>query len=580
MGAAAFAADLERVARDASAPPVDRARAVLELQRHGPAPEAALLRALQADRDAGVRAAVVYVAGVQSSSEAKAIAAGALKDVNPMVQRRAAEALVRQGLTPEQPAFAPIADIYALLGSPDRFVRYAGRLALEHTARAQWAPRVLAEGDVTAATEGLLALSNTATVEADLAPVFERLLVFMRQEDLTPGQKIRVLRTFQVAATETANGVSADIRRQVHDALIGQFPQRESASPADTYVACASRWPGTSPDGCDQTLLAHHMAKVLAYTGEPDVIDRVLAVMPKGDVDQPGQIDYMYALREIDSGWSSAQKDQVMAWFGTSSKWRGGSTFAGHLNTIFDATLDAFTDEEKARAYAAAPLFAPLTPEEVATAGSGRRGRGAGAAANAPAGAAPGAAGPAGPRAGGAGGRGGPVLPATARQVPLDRQERYDNLVFPRGGGPGSLAGRGGAPSALAGAQTFRDACAVCHRFGSVGNDYAPDLTNIGRSTPRRDILRSVFFPDERVADRYLTTVLAMADGRSIRGLLVSETPQVLSLKTAEDPQPITVQVSQVRTRTTERNSIMPDDLPDRVGDQNLANVVAYLMGQ
>ena len=49
--------------------------------------------------------------------------------------------------------------------------------------------------------------------------------------------------------------------------------------------------------GCAQLMLTHHLAKVLAYTGEPDVIGKILAVMPKGDADQPGQIDYMYALR-------------------------------------------------------------------------------------------------------------------------------------------------------------------------------------------------------------------------------------------------------------------------------------------
>ena len=58
------------------------------------------------------------------------------------MQRRAAEALVRQGLTPGQPSFAPVADIYALLRSPDRFVRYSGRVALEHTPRAEWAELV------------------------------------------------------------------------------------------------------------------------------------------------------------------------------------------------------------------------------------------------------------------------------------------------------------------------------------------------------------------------------------------------------------------------------------------------------
>ena len=87
-------------------------------------------------------------------------------------------------------------------------------------------------------------------------------------------------------------------------------------------------------------------------------------------------------------------------------------------------------------AYKAVPLFAPLTadcrprrrhrrpraPPAGGTPRARRRQR---------CGRVPGAR-------GGGGGRGrGP-------QVPLDRQERYDNQVFPRGGGPGSLAGRGG----------------------------------------------------------------------------------------------------------------------------------------
>ena len=94
----------------------------------------------------------------------------------------------------------------------------------------------------------------------------------------------------------------------------------------------------------------------------------------------------------------------------------------------------------------------------------------------------------------------------------------------------------------------------------------------------RRDVLRSIFFPDERVADRYVTTVVVMTDGRTLRGLMVGETPQTLSLKTAEDPQPVTVQKSQVGKRTTERTSIMPQDLPDRVGDPNVRDVGACLM--
>ena len=93
-----------------------------------------------------------------------------------MVKRRAAEAIVRQGLTPGQPSFAPVADIYALLKDADRFVRYAGRLALEHTPRSEWLPLVMKETQVVPLTEGLLALTNTlpSQSDAELAPIFDK----------------------------------------------------------------------------------------------------------------------------------------------------------------------------------------------------------------------------------------------------------------------------------------------------------------------------------------------------------------------------------------------------------------------
>ncbi|MCC6992241.1 MAG: c-type cytochrome, partial [Acidobacteria bacterium] len=559
MGAAAFSSELERVARNASAPSGDRSRALLEMQRHGTPPSAGLLRALLTDRDASVRATVVYVAGLQQS-DARAIAAAGLKDADAMVQRKSAEALVRLGLTASQPSFAPVADIYNLLGSPDRFVRFAARVALEHTPRNQWEKLVLSETNVVRQTEGLLALINTKTSPADLESVGERTVALMRRTNLPVDQKTRVLRVYEVMVTEMPNGASSGIKKQVYEALINQFPTPAHLRPEDSFVGCAALWPGTTAAGCAMTMYAHHMAKVLASTGEPGVISKVFAVMPKGDADQPGQIDYMYALRQVDSGWSPAEKDQMIEFFARASKWRGGSTFAGHVNNVFDATIDALTDAEKQRMYAAAPLFAPLTEQELqaAAAGGGRGGGGGRAAGAGPApgpgapaavaaGAAPvaAAAAPAGAAAATApggrgvaapgGGRGAAALPASARPVPLDRQERYDNLVFPRGSGPGSLAGRGGAPNATAGAQTFQQVCAACHRVGTTGNTYGPDLSKIGQTTLRRDILRSIFFPEEKVDDRYQTTVITTRAGQTLRGLVVNETATSLMLVNADN---------------------------------------------
>ena len=122
-------------------------------------------------------------------------------------------------------------------------------------------------------------------------------------------------------------------------------------------------------------------------------------------------------------------------------------------------------------AYKAAPLFAPIT-EDMAAATPIRLAAGRG------------------------GGRGrGP-------QVPLDRQERFDNLVFPRGGGPGSLAGRGGAPNAAEGGGVFRETCAQCHRYGT-----------------RRQGLRAGSHPRRRApaAPRHPALDLLPATRRSIR---------------------------------------------------------------
>jgi hypothetical protein len=60
---------------------------------------------------------------------------------------------------------------------------------------------------------------------------------------------------------------------------------------------------------------------------------------------------------------------------------------------------------------------------------------------------------------------------------------------------------------------------------------------------------------------------------------VIAETPQTLTLVTAASPNsPSTIQKTNIATRNTVRESIMPQDLPDRIGDQNIANVVAFLM--
>ena len=161
------------------------------------------------------------------------------------------------------------------------------------------------------------------------------------------------------------------------------------------------------------------------------------------------------------------------------------------------------------------------------------------------------------------------ALEAVAAAGPLDAAQRAGALGRRRPPTPRSAPSPRSAP-ALAGEREIE-------KFGTTGQSYAPDLTKIVDRLPRRDILRAIYFPSEAVDTKYTATVLVMRDGTTVRGLLVSETAQNIVLKTAA-AEPTTVLKANVGKRSTERVSIMPDDLIDAVGDPGIRDVVAYLM--
>jgi putative heme-binding domain-containing protein len=541
-----FGAELEKLARDTSADVMDRARALYEMQRHGAAPRPDLLSALSRDRHTAIRAAAVYVAGVQGESR-KALAVAALKDADPFVRRRALEALIVMGMEPDKEGFAPVGDIYALLNDSDRFVRFAARLALERTPRAEWKDRVIADSTLLAGIEGMVAYIRTVSSESELEPLFQKQLDLMRRANLSVEHRLRLIRAFQLAAIKSISGVSPALRKQVHAALAPQFP---------------------APD----ERLNRELAFTLAYAGQPEAIGQILAAMPKDNENPQLQIHYVYALRAIKDGWTSEQRAQLLGWFPKAVKWRGGASFAGYINLLFDASLEFFTDEEKQLAYQRVPEFAPLTAEELAAATSGRGGRQSGA--GAPQAGAPGqAAAPA------AAGRGrGPSVAAVARAAglpPLAKQEMFEELVFNPGRGPG----RGGQPQVdpvVAGRQVFDHSCASCHRFGSLGTAAGPELSETAARLSKKDLVEAMFYPSRKVDPRYESTVIDTTDGATIKGLVIAEDAQKVVVKSAEAPA-VDIATSRIKSRRRVSESIMPETVVDRYSQNELRSLLAFL---
>lgn len=500
----AWESELRALAADKSAEATDRVSALLTLQRLGPAPNAELLRPLSTDGNASVRAAAIYVASLHSSERAQAIVLSGLGDKDPFNRRRALEGMLRMAITS-----APVEQVYALLSDADRNVRYAARLVLERYPREQWAAKALDEPNAIGATESLYALTRTAKSAADLDPLFEKEIAWLQKSNLSDDELLRYVRLFGLTAIRREGGAPDSVRQQVHAALINRFPAKEEA-------------------------LSRELARTLAYCGQPEAIGKILAAMPKDEENTQLQIHYAYCLREIKKGWTPDQKRQLMNWYPKAAEWRGGQSFTGFINLMFDSSLEFFDPEEKKLAYAKVPMFAPM---EIQARANGFK------------------------------------PPAAVMRQKGSKAVSNEEIMEFQMFDPMTLKAK-----AEKGAKIFEKECSQCHRFGSAGKDFGPDLTTIASRFKKKDLLESVLWPSKTISDQYASIIVETKDGDLINAMLVREESDKLILKTAEQERPIEVPKSAVKARRPSKISIMPEGLLNEYGQGEIADLIAYLL--
>ncbi|MDB5311817.1 MAG: Cytochrome c [Gemmataceae bacterium] len=117
--------------------------------------------------------------------------------------------------------------------------------------------------------------------------------------------------------------------------------------------------------------------------------------------------------------------------------------------------------------------------------------------------------------------------------------------------------------------------CSLCHRVDGRGADVGPDLSLIGR-TDRRWIVESILQPSAVVAPHYLPWKIETTDGRVLTGLLVG-THLDESVYVDQKGLRFKVDARDVASAVPTRTSIMPDGLLDRLTDQEVRDLVAYL---
>jgi len=448
--------------------------------------------------------------------------------------RRELEALHR----PAADAPAAVARAIGQLGSPDRFIRYAARVALEHQPIGLWQERVLAASDPTVLVQGAIAVARQAEPVAQ--PALLAALARVDPAKLDAAAKIDLVRAYQLALVRLGEP-PADARARIAATVAPLFPSgvfdldRELSS-----LLVAVRAPGivTTLVG----LLAAPSGSAAATNLAPDendlrrVIERnagyggaVRAALEKRS--DLLQVHYAYALRTVTEkgAWTTADRRGYHEWFTRAQQWAGGNSFRKFLTNIENESLAGYSENDKLaletlgvrKRYVPPPLPTPEGPGRAWTTEA--------------------------------------VL--AAAKDGLDRGERN----FAQG------------KRAFAAAR-----CVVCHRVGEDGGATGPDLTQAAGRFQLKDLVEAIVHPSKVVSDQYRGSIVQTDDGRVVVGRIVAESPQSITVVT--DPEDATKFVEISRSAIEEikpaTESLMPKGLLDQLNETEVLDLVAYTLSR
>jgi putative heme-binding domain-containing protein len=499
--------------------PVDRRVRALELlQVVGSGLDEGLLVSLIDDAAWEVRAASTYYLGLHATDSARRELAGRFKDSDPFVQRRAAEALVRSGIHPAlEVPFSAVDDVFPLLASEDRFVRYAARDVLRKLNRNTWREAALELDEYPQATEALLAYVQTVQAPSvkDVTFLIERqaelLEAYPSDSDL-----LDLLRVIQLTMLED-QGLEFLRSRRPGDEGPGPYPQM-----AELLL---ERFP------TGDWRLNREIARTLVHLGSSDAVARIAPELHDPKNDRKQQIFYAYALSNMLSGWNDALREQMISWFEKvrDEQWKGGASFVGYLTYMLDDFAARQPQDIKDMVEKRVPELVLQAAEDEE---DGQRFRG----------------------------------PEYEAWVSAEEIEEW--LIY----SPDSF---NGDPSD--GAEAYEKAfCATCHTFGPLGQEFGPDLTTVGQRFSRRDLVEAVIRPSETISDLWTVEDITKTNGEHVTGTIYREDATELIVQIPGGRQ-VAIPTSEIASSEPSSVSAMPEGLLNNLTHDEMRDLFLFL---
>ncbi len=211
-----------------------------------------------------------------------------------------------------------LARAWPFLGDPDRFLRFAARIAVESQPVVTWQKRVLTEKDPAAAINGAIALARHGDPSLQV-----KLLARLHQIDwkaLSEKRRVDLVRAYSLVFIRM--GAPDDKIRQGTTARLDAF------------------LPANSPE------LNSELLQLLVYLQAPNAAAKGIALL-KAAPSQEEQMAYAKSLRHLKTGWVRPLREDFFKWFTLAAGYKGGASFGLFVANMKKDALANLPEEEK-----------------------------------------------------------------------------------------------------------------------------------------------------------------------------------------------------------------------------------------
>lgn len=213
-----------------------------------------------------------------------------------------------------------VAFAWQYLNSPDRALRYAARVAIEHQPVEQWQDKALAEKRTTATIYAMIALARSG--DKSLAPKIVEKLNALPWKSLSPDQTNAALRAYGLTFIRMGEPDAA-LAQSVLSTIRPHFPAAEES-------------------------VNRELISMLIYLKSPEAITLGMQKLSTAQTQQD-QMFYAFVLRNVKDGWTKDQRIAFFSWINLAeTTYRGGNSFKKFCQQIRNDAVAKMTDAEKA----------------------------------------------------------------------------------------------------------------------------------------------------------------------------------------------------------------------------------------